>query len=109
MNKLTIELKEEIGNEYNIPNEIIEKIEDILNIYEFTNEQYILLVKEIVSEYATNNLNKEIDSFNVHESLAEIIKKVVTYKLKDTEEHEILYADSLNGIIEDMENEILKR
>lgn len=86
MNKLTKEQKEYIISEHGSSKSVIAKIESILNVHDFTEEEYYYLVEQIANEYETNIVNKKISADIKCKTLREIIIKVLKYTLKEYNE-----------------------
>ncbi|MBQ3020729.1 MAG: hypothetical protein IJD92_00725 [Bacilli bacterium] len=97
MNKLTDEQVEYIINEYGASKSVISKIESILNVHNFTEEEYYYLVIQIANEYETNILNDQIGSDIKCNTLNEVIIKVLKYNLKEYSDN--LYSEEMANII----------
>ena len=101
MNKLSNEEVEELINDFGTRRGIIAKIEEILKDYDFSKEEYSLLIHEIISEYQTLKFNKIIKSemTGSYKSLKDIIIKVLLYKLKDVMTENTIYEKEVNALI----------
>ena len=98
MNQLTEEQTSYIINEYGGTKELIEKLEKILNVHDFTEEEYFEIIIDLISEYETNNLKNSQKHETVYKSLKQIIEGVLKFKMKEFRENERTYNELENVI-----------
>lgn len=101
MNKLTEEELELLSTDFEIRKGIINKIEEIINKYDFTHEEYYTLIYDIISEYETLKFNKSVES-NItgsYKSLKDITIKVLLFKQKEVTRESTTYENEVNKLI----------
>lgn len=101
MNKLSEEQINELLNQYDISIDLIEIIEDTFRNLKIEDYEYYLLVSEVVSEYQSYTINKELNSTlaKPYKNLKDIIIKVLNYKLKSVAEEDSKYENEVNSLI----------
>ena len=101
MNKLSEEQINYLLEHYDTTIDIIEIIEDTFRNLKIEDYEYYILVLEVVSEYQSFNINKELKSSlaEPYKNLKDIIIKVLNFKLKSVTEENSKYEDEVNSLI----------
>ena len=101
MNKLSEEQINELLNEYDIDVDTIELLENLFSDYRFNEFEYFNIIAEIVSEYQTLKINKELQSSlaEPYENLKDIIIKVLKYKLRNVTHNNSKYEIEIKKLI----------
>jgi predicted GTPase len=101
MNKLSEDQINDLLSQYDISIEMIEIIEDTFRDLIIEDYEYYLLISEVVSEYQSFIINKELNSdlATPYKNLKDIIIKVLNYKLKGVTEENSKYENEVNSLI----------
>lgn len=101
MNKLSEDQINDLLSQYDISIDMIEIIEDTFRDLIIEDYEYYLLVSEVVSEYQSFIINKELKSSlaEPYKNLKDIIIKVLNYKLRGVTEENSKYENEVNSLI----------
>jgi len=101
MNKLSEEQINYLLEQYDISLEMIEIIEDTFEYLKVEDYEYYILVSEVISEYQSFIINKELNSDLAapYKNLKDIIIKVLNYKLRSVTEENSKYENEVNALV----------
>ena len=101
MNKLSENQINYLLEQNDISLDMIEIIEDTFKNLKIEDYEYYILVSEVVSEYQSFIINKELNSDLAapYKNLKDIIIKVLNYKLKGVTEENSKYEKEVNSLI----------